>query len=145
MTKLQSLKKPRLANGLNSFIRRYKIQKDRWGRLILYKTVMRDRGSWWLYANSPTGSPIVYRDGCLVRCSTWNDSRTEVCAPGLHVGTLKFARYFATDIYGSITIQVAVRPEDVVCVPYVTEDGLYCHGKIRCKELYVVGPVDRVY
>jgi hypothetical protein len=121
---------------LASFIRTNRVRKDMYGRLILYKAVRSDLGSWWYrdwYASC--GRPWqrrggIYRPGALVTCRRFSRDPFFSCSAGLHVATLAFARLFEPQ-EAPVIIRVLVDPEDVVCVPHDAQ------GKIRVKRLYV--------
>ena len=126
--------------GLRNFVKRHKIKRDKWGRLLLFKAVRDDRNSIWITSSinfSPSSSyPAPYTDGAEVSCLQYNTNRYQDCGKGLHVATFAFAKSFVYFCHQHVVL-VAVEPEDVVCVP------LYGGGKIRCKKLYVIGQVNK--
>jgi len=137
---------------LEQFIKQHNVEKDKWGRLLLYKAVNRGRYPWeWAtssedkeYQNKLMG-PAPYRDGCLASTENFERDPYKLCAPGLHAGTPACAKRFCC-VATPIIIQVAIWLEDVVCVPHKALDpDIECFAnenyKIRCKRLYVVGEV----
>ena len=133
--------------GLRAFVREFNIKTVVYkGRLYLemYKAVdenftpsslAKERKGWEEWARWAMEQP--YKPGTLVNTHTYDTDRFRDCGPGLHVSTESFARNFG-DRYFTIwrLIKVWIRPKNVICVPYWTD------GKIRCKELWVVGLMD---
>jgi len=121
----------KLVEGLIQFITHNKIKKDLWGRLILYKAVQANRAPYYHHFGQAFYPP-VYQNGAEISCSLYNKSRFQDCGSGLHVATLEFALNFGkSSTQGQTVLEVAVWPNDVVCVPLSNE------GKIRVKKLYV--------
>jgi len=148
-------KKP-LAEGLDQFIKNHGIEKDEYGRLLFYKAVRSDRSSWYIESERSCDYQTVrrserckgvYKNGAEISCHSVSNYRGSTCDRGLHVGSLLFARDFAERIMSSSCchiLQVAVWPEDVVCVPYsqveVKRNSWHKEptGKIRVKKLQVI-------
>lgn len=123
----------KLAPGLKEFVRFNNISiivQDNVEYLVLYKAVRADYGS-WNKSKKNKDTRGAYRPGNEVHCYRYSTNRSLSCDEGLHVGTFGFARGFI-DRSKPIMIEVFVKPEDVVCVPYG-----YGVGKIRCKKLLV--------
>jgi len=140
-----------MVKGLEEYIKKYRIRKDKYGRLIFYKAVLNTRASIWAHL-----TPSAYLDNAEVRCRHFSGNRQLACGSGLHVGTLAFAKNFQGSSRLRIVIQVAVWPEDVVCVPryalipgwtYMTSKDSQqrlmskYRAKIRVKKLRVIKEV----
>jgi len=140
-----------MVKGLEEYIKKYRIRKDKYGRLIFYKSVFNTRASVW----SPSAGR-AYLDNAEVKCRHFSGNRQLACGSGLHVGTLAFAKNFQGSSRLRIVIQVAVWPEDVVCVPryalipgwtYMTSKDSQqrlmskYRAKIRVKKLRVIKEV----
>jgi len=118
---------------LASLCKQHNIQKDEWGRLILYKGVTDHFNS--VYFPKVGTSP--YKPGTLVEMKRikhrdqWNEIQncSVGCAPGLNVCSLtEQARCF-----GSRVVEVRVYPKDILGCNY----NLCSLYKIRCRRLYV--------
>ena len=126
--------KEKWAIGLKTFVKKNNVEVID-GHLILYKAVRSNYSSWYRWMNKN-----VYRPGTLVEIPRGkvSDNRSIRCGPGLHVGTLRFVKEFAANhLLARILVKVAVRPENVVCVP-IKETG-----KIGVCQLQVLSRVDR--
>lgn len=116
---------------LATFIRENRI-RTQGGMLVLYKAVRDDLGSWF-YRNfhSQRGRRgDIYKPGAKVSCRRFCRDPFDCCGKGLHVSTLRFAVNFSDK--APTLLRVFVHPEDVVCVPHLSEEG-----KIRVRCLYV--------
>lgn len=117
---------------LARFIKQYRIRRRDDGRLVLYKAVRRDLGSWYggrFSLKSRTGAPGVYKPGTEVRCRRFNRDPYVSCAGGLHVTAYVRAKGFI--LYDRpVMVRVLVDPADIICVPFLGR-------QIRVKRLYV--------
>jgi hypothetical protein len=108
--------KQQMVRGLAAFIRKFKVKKDKYGRLLLYKAVMLNRSSYWVRG------PRAYTDNAEVTTKFFCSDRHQDCGPGLHISTYEFAKNFALG------------------QPYAEH-----RAKIRCKKLRVIREVSVCY
>jgi hypothetical protein len=137
---------------LKQYVDRYNI-KTRDGHLILYKGVTK-KFEPPLHRPKACRDKEPYKPGTLVTCRRVNRDPKKSCGAGLHVGTLDCARLFSMHLptpdcarlfstrlfsmHGRV-VQVAVKPEDVVCVPDVAlVSSTAWDQKIRVKRLQVL-------
>ena len=119
---------------LDSFIKRWQVKTEN-GKLVLYKAVRGDLGSWYMRDSrrnkrNKKAAGGVYVPGTEVICRRFSRDPSQCCASGLHVSTRGFAMVFMPS--APVILRVLVDPEDVVCVP----DG-WLTRKIRVRRLYV--------
>jgi hypothetical protein len=122
--------------GLQTFVKDFSIKTKRVGGhkyFVFYKKVTKDFNSCWIaqhcYGASLFNSVGAYKPGTIVTCRKWDTDRIHSCSIGLHIGTLYFAESFS--FLDNPIIEVLVRPQDIICVPFQES------GKIRCKRLRV--------
>ena len=128
------------------------------GKLVLYKAVMWNFGSWWRASRAGAAyrpswwrasrDAGAYRPGTTVICRRCCHDILENCGEGLHVGTLFGAQNFGANHECAHIVKVLVDPADVVCVP---DRALLSHfpppifaqdQKIRCRRLLVDSVVE---
>lgn len=119
---------------LTRFIRTNSIRRCPDDRLVLYKAVRADLGSWYCRRfASRHAQGGIYKPGAEVRCRRFSRDPRFECSSGLHVSNLAGARFFsAWD--APVIVRVLVDPADIVCIPLTTSETV---PKIRVKRLYV--------
>ncbi len=149
---------------LKEFVNMYHIRMRK-GKLVLYKAVTKEYGSLYLVdindGNLVHGCANVYLPGTEVKVEP-NDVNTNpvvLCGKGLHVGTWRCAKLFASQTsFSSLSkgpriMEVLVDPKDVICVPNQSIEKDTIGGitifpkesaqKIRCKRLIVVKEIEK--
>jgi hypothetical protein len=89
--------------GLKKYIKLYGIKKDKWGRLILYKRVLKNRASDFAPYRGRS-----YLDRAEVSVHWFSEDEKADCAPGLHVATRQWADDYWRGSSKHITLEVRV-------------------------------------